>query len=135
MEGGTHRQEGRRGGRDGGRRGSWPHVSHAQAEAAESEDVAERWCSWVRLGAYGCLWWASGGRLRRAVGGTATANGCALTAFDVLLVHGSQRAAETVAPGRRRRRHRCSKACVALCGLGRATKTGGLRARWERMDG
>jgi hypothetical protein len=41
MVGGTHRQEGRRGGRDGGGLGSCPHVSHARAVRTESEVLAE----------------------------------------------------------------------------------------------
>lgn len=66
------------------------------AAAAECEILlaAKWWWSGLhRAGVYAARW------------GRATANGSGLTAFDMLLVHGSQRA-ETVSPGRRRRRRR-----------------------------
>lgn len=43
MVGGTHRQERRGGGREGGRLGSWPQVSHGCAAPRDSEVLAEWW--------------------------------------------------------------------------------------------
>lgn len=96
MAGGTHRQESRRGGRNGGGLWSWPHVRHARAVQTKSEVLAE-------VVETVCM-----ARASKSAGGggqeSTQANGWRLTAFDVLLIHGPQ-SAETVSPRLRRRRH------------------------------